>query len=39
MLVIPNLLIDHHAMEDKLFQCPKVYVNESPYLKFNSRNL
>lgn len=32
MLSIPNLLIDHRALEDKLFQCPKVHENKSPYL-------
>lgn len=32
MLSIPNLLIDHRALEDKLFQCPKVHENNSPYL-------
>ena len=31
-LSIPNLLIDHLALEDKLFQCKKIYINESPYL-------
>lgn len=32
MLSVPNLLIDHRALEDKLFQCHKVYKNETPYL-------
>lgn len=32
LLSIPNLLIDHRALEDKLFQCRKVHENKSPYL-------
>lgn len=32
MLSIPNLLIDHRALEDKLFQCPKIYSKKFPYL-------
>ena len=31
-LGIPNLLIDHRALEDKLFQCRKVREDVSPYL-------
>ena len=32
MLSLPNLLIDHRALEDKLFQCRKVREDKSPYL-------
>lgn len=32
MLSLPNLLIDHRALEDKLFQCRQVRENKSPYL-------
>lgn len=32
ILSIPNLLIPHQVLEDKLFQCPKVYKNKIPYL-------
>jgi hypothetical protein len=32
ILSIPNLLIPHQVLEDKLFQCPKVYKNKVPYL-------
>ncbi len=32
LLSIPNLLIDHRALEDKLFQCRKVHENKCPYL-------
>lgn len=32
ILSIPNLLIDHRALEDKLFQCRQVRENKSPYL-------
>lgn len=32
MLNLPNLLIDHRALEDKLFQCRQVRENKTPYL-------
>ncbi|MCS3795206.1 hypothetical protein [Niastella sp. OAS944] len=32
ILTIPNLLIDHRALEDKLFQCRRVRKDETSYL-------
>lgn len=32
MLSIPNLLLNDQALENKLFQCRKVYKDETPYL-------